>query len=49
VAVESCDDRYIQASKAVRISHKNQGSDETPVLDEMRRMPGFSAKFNPDL
>jgi hypothetical protein len=30
-------------------SHKNQGSGETQILDEMRRMPGFSDKFNPEV
>jgi hypothetical protein len=41
--------RHIQAAKAVHFAHKKQGSGETPILDEMRRMPGFSAKFNPEI
>ena len=41
--------RHMQAAKAVHFAHKKQGSGETPILDEMRRMPGFSAKFNPEI
>jgi len=41
--------RHIQAAKAVHFAHKKQRSGETQILDEMRRMPGFSAKFNPEI
>ena len=41
--------RHIQAAKAVHFSRKNQGPGETPILDEMRRMPGFAGKFNPEI
>jgi hypothetical protein len=41
--------RHIQAAKAVHFSHRKQVSRETPILDEMKRMPGFSAKFNPEI
>ena len=41
--------RHIQAAKAVHFGYKKQGACETPVLEGMRRMPGFSAKFNPEI
>ena len=41
--------RHILAAKAVHFSRKNQGSGETPILDEMRRMPGFADRFNPEI
>jgi hypothetical protein len=41
--------RHIQAAKAVHFAHKKQGSGETPMLDEMKRMPGFSDRFNPEI
>jgi hypothetical protein len=41
--------RHIQAAKAVHFAHKKRGSGETAILEEMKRMPGFSAKFNPEI
>ena len=41
--------RHIQAAKAVHFAHKKQESGETPILDEMRRMPGFADRFNPEI
>jgi hypothetical protein len=41
--------RHIQAAKAVHFSHRKQGCSEIPILDEMKRMPGFAKRFNPEI